>query len=166
MSYSPVLQAEGRDVSNLGPSATQDKFHGAYGVLLVHWFPGSRGYIVANHALAPTGKYRSLMVRHGGHPYLDPVLILVIKRPSKWTAAGRQMVMDELADRIKRGFDHTQRNTIYGLGAIGLHWVVCKMTSKDEQPTLVLDWQDDIISDASYSRFEGVAELVYNIASE
>jgi hypothetical protein len=73
------------------------------------------------------------------------------------------MVMDELADRLKRGFDHTQRNIIYGLGAIGLHWVVCKMASKDDQPTLVLDWQDDIISDASYSRFEGVAELVYEL---
>ena len=44
MSYSPVLQAEGRDVSNLGPSANQDRFMGAYSALLVDWFPGSRGY--------------------------------------------------------------------------------------------------------------------------
>jgi hypothetical protein len=98
-------------------------------------------------------------------PDLDPIFILVIKSPRNWTAVGRETVMDELAGQIKRGFDHTQRNTIYGLGAIGLHWVVCKMSSTDDQPTLVLDWQDDIISDASYSKFEQVADLVYNLAS-
>ena len=165
MSYSAALQAEALDVSNLGPTANVDKFRGTYNLLLAHWFPSSRGYITGIHPLAPGGKSSSLMVRHG-HPGLNPILILVMKSPSKWTAAGRQTVMDELAGQIKRGFDHTQRNTIYGLGAIGLHWMVCKMSSKDDQPILVLDWQDEIISDASYSKFEAVADLVYNLASE
>jgi hypothetical protein len=165
MSYNAALQAEARYIRNFGPSATVDKFWGAYNALLMHWFPSGSGYIVGVHALTPGGIPRYLMARYGDRPDLNPILILVLKSPRNWTAVGRQTVMDELAGQIKRGFDHTQCNTIYGLGAIGLHWMVCKMTSNDDQPTLVLDWQDDIITDGSYSKFEEVADLVYNLAS-
>lgn len=163
MSYCFSIHSKARYLNNLGPNATEDKFRGIYNTIFWYWFPANRGYIIGNHPLAKRGESKSLMVRHGGLP--DPILIVKVEAPSEWTEIGRQTVMDELADQIKEGFDHTQYKTIYGLGGIGLHWVVCKMESGDDQPTIVLDWQDDVSSDASYARFEIIADLVYNIAS-
>jgi hypothetical protein len=69
--------------------------------------------------------------------------------------------MDELVIQIKKGFDNSRHSTTYGLGGIGLHWVACKMGSKDDQPTILFDWQDDITSDASYASFKIIADLVH-----
>jgi hypothetical protein len=41
-SYCAAIQAEARYVNQLGPSATADKFLGAYNGLLGRWFPSSR----------------------------------------------------------------------------------------------------------------------------
>jgi len=61
-------------------------------------------------------------------------------------------------------FDLTNYSTIYGLGGIGLRWMVCKMEkSGGPGPALVLDWQNDVASDTSYTQFQTIADLVYNI---
>ena len=39
------------------------------------------------------------------------------------------------------------------------------MESKDDQPTMVVDRQDDISSDASYASFKIIADLVHSVAS-
>ena len=44
--------------------------------------------------------------------------------------------------------------------------MVCKMKSGDDQPTTVLDWQDDIASDASYASFETIVGLLSKMVSE
>jgi hypothetical protein len=170
MSYNETIHAERIYVESLGPNVTKDNFHGLYNTILGHWFSASNRYMIHYQSLTPGAMSKSIILRqvrrlHGiiGH---DHILIINLKRPSQWTAAGRQMVMDELADYIGGGqFDHTQHNTIYGMGAIGLHWMVCKMQrSGDCQPSLVVDWQDDITSDTSYAEFGALADLVYNIA--
>jgi hypothetical protein len=57
----------------------------------------------------------------------------------------------------------TRYDTVYyGVAGIGLH--LCKMErSGDGQPTLVLDWQDNITSDALYAEFRAIADRVYKI---
>jgi hypothetical protein len=166
MPYGATIKGEAVYCHSLGLNATANEYAGVYNTILLNWFGDSRGFVVGIHAL-PQRKYRTLIVRHHDLPgHLNPLLVLNLKRPSKWTPVGQQAVVDELAEHIKGRFDLTQHDTIYGLGAIGLHWVVCKMKSGDDQPTIVVDWQDNIASDASYVRFESVANLIYNIASK
>ncbi|KAF8478503.1 hypothetical protein DFH94DRAFT_750273 [Russula ochroleuca] len=161
MSYLAVIQSEARYIISLGPKATQDKFRGLYTAILSHWFPVSRGYIVSRQVFVP-GEYPEYFVIRPAGGFRNPIFVFKLKRPSEWTAAGQQMVMDELVDLMEGRFEFTQYNTIYGLGCIGLHWMVCRMQrSGGHQPSLVLDWQDDIASDASYSKFGAIAELVY-----
>jgi hypothetical protein len=164
MPYNAAIQTEARYVHNLGVDATEDRFHGIYTSILLHWFPTRLGYIVEPQVCGDGGTPEFIIVRHLGSPS-NPVLIVELKRPSQWTAAWQQAIVDELVDDIEGRFDHTMNNTIYGLGGIGLHWMVCKMQkSGDHLPTTVLDWQDNIASDASYTKFETIADLVYNLA--
>lgn len=101
----------------------------------------------------------SLFVVRGGSR--NPVLIVELKRASKWT---RAEVTDDLT-YIEGRFDSSIYNTVYGLGGIGLHWMVCRMEkSGPDSLEAVEEWQDDITSDASYGRFSGIADLVYNIS--
>jgi hypothetical protein len=60
-------------------------------------------------------------------------------------------------------FEHTTHDTIYGVGAIGLHFMVCKMDASGGEPAVVLDWQTNIASDSSYANFETLANLMYNM---
>jgi len=163
MSYDQTIQTEALYVHNLGSSATEDKFHATYNGILTHWFPTSRGYIIDHQVMGEGGKPEYLIVRHAGG-YRNPLLIVELKRPSKWTAAGQDEVRDDLQTYIEGRFELTKFNTIYGVGGIGLHWMVCKMEkSGGPQPTLVLDWQNNIASDASYTQFQTIANLVYTI---
>jgi hypothetical protein len=73
--------------------------------------------------------------------------------------------VDRLQKYMKERIELTKYVTIYGIRAVGLHWMVYKM-EKLGDPELalvtVLDWQDDITSDSSYTQFQAVAKLVYN----
>ena len=94
----------------------------------------------------------------------NPLLIVELKRPSRWTTAGRRMVMRELLEYAESRFSLTQYGTIYLLGGIGLHWKVWKMekTGSDE-PTVVVDWQENISSNQSYGIFQTIAGSMYGI---
>ena len=170
MPYPPIFQSVVQYLNGLGPDVTQDKFNGLYNSILWHWFPLDGGYIVTNVSLPLGARSKNVLVCHGlgpgGPPGLNPILVLKIKRPSKWTAAGRQTVMDELVDQIKKAFDESRHSPIYGLGAIGLHWMAFKMQSKDDQPTVLVDWQDDITSDASYASFNIIADPIHEMTSD
>jgi hypothetical protein len=87
-----------------------------------------------------------LVVRHVRSPVL---IINLSRRPSIWTEAWQQKVMDELVAHIKGQFDRTPYDTIYGLAGIGFHWKVCKVSRSGGQPTTVVDWQDNVASGAS-----------------
>jgi hypothetical protein len=119
----------------IGPNATEDQFHGIYNGILTHWFPTSCGYIIDHQVYAPGGKPGYIIVCHA-RGFHNPILIVEIKCPSKWTVAGQQMVMDELADYIEGWFDLTQYNTIYSLGGIGLNCMVCEMHKSGDSPPL------------------------------
>jgi len=80
------------------------------------------------------------------------------------TVQGMEEVLSEQQRYMEGRLELTQYNTIYGVGGIGLYWMVCKMEkSGGPQPTLVLDWQNNIASDASCTQFQTIANLVYNI---
>jgi len=164
MPYYEVIKANAKYVADLGSTATEDKLHGLYFGILCQCFPISEGYVVDRQVLngARRPGRKSFFVRYAG--YLDPLLIVELKRPAKWNDAGKQEVLEGLTKSIQAQLAETQYNTIYGIGAIGLHWMVCKM-EKDSLPVLttVLDWHDDITSDLSYDAFEDIADLVYNI---
>jgi len=164
MPYYEVIKANAKSLVGLGSAATENNLLGLYLGVLVEWFPISKGYIVDRQVLNRARKpgRKSFFIRHAG--YLDPLLIVELKRPAKWNDAGKQEVLGGLTKSIQMQFAETQYSTIYGIGAIGLHWMACKM-EKDglPVPTTLLDWHDDITSDSSYNAFKAIADLVYNI---
>lgn len=163
MSYNATIQNEAQYVNSLGPNATKDKFHAIYNGILAHWFPVSQGYLIDHQVLGPAGEVEYIVIRHEGG-FRNPLFVVKIKHPSEWTVAGQQMVVDELVDHIKGQFDFTHYNSIYGLGAIGFHWMVCEIQrSGDHQPTLLVDWQDTITSATSCFEFDVVAAVVSSL---
>ena len=164
MSYDATIQEAARRADSFGPNAAKDKFRGTYYGVLVHWFPTSRGYIIDHQVLGPAGKKVEYIVTRNEGGFHNPLLIINLKRPSEWTAAGQQMVVDELVGHIKDHFNLTRYNTIYGLGGIGLQWMVCKIQrSGDHQPIVLVNWKDNIASDASYAEFAVIADLIYSL---
>ena len=165
MPYDATIKQEASFVSNLSlTEATEDKFHATYSGILAHWFPPSLSYLIEPQVRGEEGKPGFIVVRHGGG-YRSPLLIVELKRVSKWNDAGRKAVRRELTLHLEGRFDLTRYNTIYGLGGIGFHWMVCKMEkSGSGSPVDVEPWRDDIVSDASYNRFEEIADLIYNIS--
>lgn len=166
MSYSALIHAEATTLIGRGLDAREDEFHGIYHLILTHWFPENLGYIPAAQVLGAGGKPEYVVIHRTGHLLgtRNIVLISELKRPAKWTEAGRREVIDDLVNYIEGRFDLTQHDTIYGLGGIGLHWFVCRMRkSGSSWPTVVLDWQDDITSDGSFAQFGAIANAVYNI---
>jgi len=165
MSYSSGTKGEAQYVAKLGTTARADTLHILYNMVLHKWFPVSAWYAIGRKALCGAGKSgrKSFFVRRAGYDR-DPLLIVELKRPAKWNDAGRQEVLKHLTESIQAQLHETRYNTIYGLGAIGLHWMVCKM-EKDGSPvpTTVMDWHDDISSDSSYAAFKAVAALIYDI---
>lgn len=149
MSYDNTIKQEAAYVAGLGSTATEGRFHALYSGILTAWFPTSKGYIIDHQILGGGGKPEYIVVRHaGGHR--NPLLIVELKRPSKWNDAGKQEVVQDLTDYIEGRFDLTQYETIYGVGGIGLHWIACKMEkSGSHTPTTVLGWEDDISSNQS-----------------
>jgi hypothetical protein len=160
MSYNATIQTEAQNADSIGPEATEEHFLDTYKAILAHWFPTSRGYTI-DPVLYDLGDLEPIIVRRGGN---NIILIVKLLPPSEWTADGREVIVDELANEIGSMFDITKSNTFYGLGGIGLHWMVCEVKSGNCLPTTVLDWQDNIASDASYTEFETIANLVYNLA--
>lgn len=111
--------------------------------------------------LKPEADY--IVIRHaGGHR--NPLLVVKLKSPDKWDDAGKQDVLQDLMECIEGQFDLTQYDTIYGVGGIGLHWMVCKMEKSGlHGVTTMLDWHDDISSNQSYEAFKAIARLVYEV---
>ena len=92
------------------------------------------------------------------------MLIVRLKRPSKWDDAGKAEVLEDLTGTIEGMSDLMHYDAVYGLGGIRIHWMVCKMEkSGSHRVTTVPDWRHDISSDGSYHDFKDVAELVYHI---
>lgn len=114
--------------------------------------------------MGEAGKPEMIVVRHAGG-LRNPLLIVELKRPAKFTDSGKAEVWEDLGVYIETRFDGTQYGTICGLGGIGLKWMVYKM-GRTEGPVPVKlwdNWQDDITSDASFAQFQNVAELVYQL---
>lgn len=163
MPYDQTIKHEAEYAHSLGPDATEDKFHATYNGILTHWFPTARGYVIDHQIMGEGGKPEYIIIRHAGRKR-NPLLIVELKRPNKWTAAGKKEVQEDLTTYIEGRFDLTQYNTIYGVGGIGLHWAVYKMEkSGNHKLSLVQDWKDDIASDTSYTEFEHISNLVYTI---
>jgi len=163
MPYDATIKLEAAHAASLGINATEDKFHATYNGILTHWFPTGQGYVIDHQVMGEGGKPEYIVVRHAGAKR-NPLLIVELKRPAKWTAAGKTEVHNELTNYIEGRFDLTQYNTIYGVGGIGLRWSVYKMEKAgSHQLQVVHDWEDDIASDTSYTHFQTIANLVHNI---
>ena len=157
MPYDPTIKQEAQYADNLGPNAIEDKFHATYNGVLSHWFPTSKGYII-DQPTVEEGKPDFIFVRHAGGKR-NPLLIVDIKRPSKWTTDGKGEIKDDLTTYMG---GLVKDNTIYGVGVIGLHWIVYKMEkSGRHELDLFQDWKDDIASDTSYTQFQTLANLVH-----
>lgn len=163
MPYHETIQFEAQYVDDLGSSAPEDKFRGTYNAIILHWFPSTRGYLVDLQVLGDGGEPKYVVVCHNGG-YRNPLIIVNLKPPSEWTAAGKDKVWLELQSNIEGLFDLTKFDTIYGVAGIGLHWMACKMDRlAGHQATQLLDWQDNIASESSYTQFQTIANLVYSL---
>lgn len=146
--------------------ATEDCFYATYMGVLTVWFPTPRGYMIDHQEFDKGGRPGCrFIVRHAAQFQKNSVLVVEVKRPSKFNDTGKWEVMMDLTEYIEDRFDLTQYNMIYGLGGIGLNWKVCKMTrAAPHIPTNVQTWTADITSDDSYDAFGYIANLVYNIS--
>ncbi|KAF8488217.1 cytochrome P450 [Russula emetica] len=157
MPYDQTIKLEAQYANSLGPTATEDKFHATYNGILTHWFPTSQGYLI-DHLVVEEGKPEFIIVRHAGRKG-NPLLVVELKRPNKWTTAGKGEVKADLTTYIG---GLTKSNTIYGVGGIGLHWAVYKAEKSGRRDLdVVQDWKDDsdIASDTSYTQFQTIANL-------
>ncbi|KAF4593136.1 hypothetical protein EYR38_008846 [Pleurotus pulmonarius] len=127
-----TIQQEAQYALSLGNEAVEDHFHATYNSVLTEWFPTSLGCDIDHQKLGPDGKPEYIVVRHAGGAR-NPLLIVELKRPSKYNDSGKQEVMDDLVEYIEGRFDLTQYNTIYGLGGIGLSWMEVKMVKNGIQ---------------------------------
>ncbi|TDL18978.1 hypothetical protein BD410DRAFT_452019 [Rickenella mellea] len=145
---------------------TEDKFHGSYDAILHTFFNTASGYIVEHQVMGPGGKPEFIIVRRGGTPsQRNPVIIVELKRPSKWNAAGKQEVLNDLTQYIEGRLDHTSYSKIYGIGAIGFHWMTCEMPKTGPHvPTVINNWHDDITTAAGYALLHTFANTVHNIS--
>lgn len=163
MPYNATIKEEAQYARSLGDGATEDKFHATYSAILTTWFPSDKGYIIDHQVMGEGGKPEYIIVRHAGGKR-NPLLIVELKRPNKWNDAGKKEVLSDLTTYIEGRFDLTQYNTIYGLGGIGLNWMVCKMEKSGQHvPQTILGWRADISSDQSYTDFAEVADKIYHI---
>jgi hypothetical protein len=165
MPYHPEIKLEAQ-LANSSAQAREERFYAIYIDILTYWFPSTHGYHIDPQTSinGHGGKPDYILVRNAfGHR--NPLLVVEIKRPSKWTEGGKAQVVRELEYYMEQCFDVTQHDTIYGLGGIGLHWMLCKMTTMGgPESEIVVDWLDNIASDDSYDVFrDHVAQRVYNI---
>jgi hypothetical protein len=89
------------------------------------------------------------------------VLVVELKKPAEDTPAGRQKVVEELAEYIEERFDETEFSTIYAIGGIGLSFAVYKMNKPGPpEPQLVFDWSGNVTAATSFDRMVQVATLM------
>jgi hypothetical protein len=163
-SYNETIKAEALYTGTL-EDPYEDKFHATYNGILTNWFPTSQGYLI-DHQVSKGGlKPEYIVIRHAGGKR-NPLLIVELKRPNKWDKPGepgKKEIIDDLTVYIEGRFKDTKYDTIYGLGGIGLRWIVYKK-KKGQKLEVVQDWKEDITSDTSYAEFQTIADLVHNMA--
>ncbi|KAI0828009.1 hypothetical protein BC628DRAFT_131385 [Trametes gibbosa] len=164
MPYNATIKAEARYAHDLGDTS-EDRLHATYSAILTHWFPTERGYLIDHQLMDKGGKPEYIVVRHGGGTR-NTLLIVELKRTSKWHDAGKAAVYEDLVGYIEGRFevDLTRYDRIFGLGGIGLRWRTCEMEkSGPHELNFLRGWTDDISSDTSYTAFGQFADLVYGI---
>ncbi|KAF8488216.1 hypothetical protein F5888DRAFT_1344121 [Russula emetica] len=146
----------------------EDKFHATYNGILSHWFPTSKGYLIDHQVMEKNLKPEYVVVRRAGGKR-NPLLIVELKRPKKWDLPdemGKKEINSDLTEYIEPRFKDTIYDTIYGLGGIGLRWVVYKK-QKGKELEVVQDWNEDhyndITSNTSFAAFQTLADLVYKM---
>ncbi|TDL17550.1 hypothetical protein BD410DRAFT_843580 [Rickenella mellea] len=163
MPYDAVTIREADHVKGL-QNAVEDDLHGLYDAILHHFFGRDRNYIIEHQKMGPGGKPEFIVIRHDTPGKRNPVLIVELKRPSKWTTAGKQEIMQELTAYIEGRLDMTEYSMIYGLAGIGVHWTACYMKKAGgPNPVIVQPWHDDITSAQGYNLMQAFANTVHNI---
>lgn len=114
MPYSAYTKDEARDIQGLGQGAREDASHGLYNLVLTHWF--TQNYTIKPQVQTHRGVGRPEFIICNNHN--TPVLIVELKRPAKWTTAGKEEVIKELREYLEGHLELTHHNTIYGLGGI------------------------------------------------
>lgn len=116
--------------------------------------------MIDHQVMGEGGKPEMIVVRHA-ETSRNPLLIVELKRPAKFNESGKAEVAEDIGTNIEARWNGTQYGTIYGLGGIGLKWMVYKM-GRTEGPLPVQfwkEWQDEITSNASFAKFQEVAEF-------
>jgi hypothetical protein len=170
MPYNPAILQEATFVTDIGPGVVEDKIYPLYNAILQRWFPATQGFFIGGQVdIGGDGKPDFMVVRHQGPAGLfrNTLLIVELKRPGAWNPQGREHVITQLRDYMEACFQAggTQHATIYGLAGIGFHWTLCSMAiNGPPQPLILVEWQDNIVSNASYLNFKDyVAPLLYNM---
>jgi hypothetical protein len=82
---------------------TEDKFHATYNGILTHGSPLPEGMLW----IMGEGKPEYIIVRHAGGNR-NPLFIVELKRPKKWTTAGKNEIWDDLTTYIEGRFNLTE----------------------------------------------------------
>jgi hypothetical protein len=98
--------------------------------------------------------------RRNNKPRSNLVLVVEVKRWSERgspTAARR--LRDKMKEYIEARFDQTTNDVIYGLGDIGLKWIVWKVLSNSNQiEEVTVGWEEDISTDVSFGNLQTIMQ--------
>src|SRR5258705_7015558 len=158
MPYDTTIQNEQAYASSLGVDAVEDKFYGLYNAILNHWFTTSHGYIIEAQVLGHGGKPEYFVIRHANGTR-NPVMVVEIKRPNSLHTGGKDIAVQEIQGYMRRRFQDTSLDVMYGLAGVGLCWSVWKMERGSATMVNVQQWRRSVASDVSHRRFERVYNM-------
>ena len=151
-----------RLLSGLEDDSSLDEtgFYMLWNAIFNYHFPLDLGYGVARPApIAGNGTMPELLIVRiaceSGH-------VVVVNRLGGFddkTPGARSNVVEELVDCIRR-LAKTGYPTTYGIASMDPPWIVLKMDSTDsDQPTTLVPWRTDIVSDESFLALKTVVEI-------
>lgn len=137
----------------------ENKFYMLWNSILGFHFPLIFNYGVALHT-SVTGTGTKLVIKVAREEE-SIVLVVGLKKPAEDTLAGREDLVEELAEDIQECFNETNFSTIYAIGGIGLSFVVYKMdVSGPAEPQLVFDWSSNVTAAKSFDQMTQVAAAI------
>lgn len=154
-------------IAGENPDVHENKFYMLWNGILYHHFPLSLEYGVAPQtSITGTGTKPEFLVVKVAREEESIVLVVELKKPAEDTPAGRQKVVEELAEYIEERFDETEFSTIYAIGGIGLSFAVYKMNKPGPpEPQLVFDWSSNVTAATSFDRMVQVATSIDEMTS-
>jgi len=149
------------------PSLDEDGFHMLWNTILNYQFPVELGYGVARPVPIPDDDAMpELLVVRITDESKHVVVVARLSKSDDKAPDARNNMTQELVGFIER-FAKTKYPTVYGIASMGFSWTALKMDRTDpDQPTTLVPWNDDVMSDESFLALKAVADEIHAMAHQ